>query len=161
MTTPTPDVLLRQAAELSLKPLSEVTREDAMAILKTSFDYDRILSKNRWEFTDESADLGEPTKRLYARHSQYIFWFHNDSIDCDDKEREGLLTPYDVKLECYLKAHELGYYVPGLSDGMRPTEIATKDLLGDIISWEKDLSEYMSLETILNERYHIYKKTNQ
>lgn len=34
----------------------------------------------------------------------------------------------------------------------------TKDLLHDIISWEKDLSEYESLETILRERYVITKR---
>lgn len=35
----------------------------------------------------------------------------------------------------------------------------TKSLLHDIISWEKDLSEYSSLETILKERYIIIKKS--
>ncbi len=34
----------------------------------------------------------------------------------------------------------------------------TKDLLSDIISWEKDLSEYNSLESILRERYKITKR---
>ena len=36
----------------------------------------------------------------------------------------------------------------------------TKDLLGDIISWEKDLSEYEALETILRELYDIRKKAH-
>jgi len=35
---------------------------------------------------------------------------------------------------------------------------ATKELLADIISWEKDLSEYLSLETILKQRYIIRKR---
>lgn len=35
---------------------------------------------------------------------------------------------------------------------------STKELLMDIISWEKDLSEYMSLETILREKYIITKR---
>lgn len=35
---------------------------------------------------------------------------------------------------------------------------STKDLLTDIISWEKDLSEYGSLEAILRERYVITKR---
>ena len=35
---------------------------------------------------------------------------------------------------------------------------ATVDLLTDIISWEKDLSEYGSLEGILRERYIITKR---
>jgi hypothetical protein len=34
----------------------------------------------------------------------------------------------------------------------------TKELLSDIISWEKDLSEYGSLEGILRERYKIFKR---
>jgi hypothetical protein len=34
----------------------------------------------------------------------------------------------------------------------------TKDLLDDIISWEKDLSEYASLEGILRKRYKITKR---
>ena len=35
---------------------------------------------------------------------------------------------------------------------------ATQSLLTDIISWEKDLSEYASLESILRERYEIHKR---
>ena len=34
----------------------------------------------------------------------------------------------------------------------------TKELLNDIISWEKDLSEYESLETILRKLYLIQRK---
>jgi hypothetical protein len=37
----------------------------------------------------------------------------------------------------------------------------TKDLLDDIISWEKDLSEYGSLEGILRERYKIIKRIKE
>lgn len=36
---------------------------------------------------------------------------------------------------------------------------STKALLADIISWEKDLSEYESLESILRKRYVIQKRT--
>lgn len=35
---------------------------------------------------------------------------------------------------------------------------STKELLTDIISWEKDLSEYESLESILRKRYNIQKR---
>lgn len=35
---------------------------------------------------------------------------------------------------------------------------STKEMLHDIISWEKDLSEYESLETILRSKYKISKK---
>ncbi len=37
-------------------------------------------------------------------------------------------------------------------------EDATVQLLDDIISWEKDLSEYKSLEGILREQYKITKR---
>lgn len=37
-------------------------------------------------------------------------------------------------------------------------EDATVKMLDDIISWEKDLSEYHSLEGILRERYKITKR---
>lgn len=32
---------------------------------------------------------------------------------------------------------------------------ATKELLTDIIKWEKDIFEYFSLESILKEKYNI------
>lgn len=39
---------------------------------------------------------------------------------------------------------------------------STKDMLDEIISWEKDLSEYNSLETILRSKYKIIKiSTNE
>lgn len=41
-----------------------------------------------------------------------------------------------------------------------PAADNTKELLHDIISWEKDLSEYDSLEGILRERYLIISRTN-
>jgi hypothetical protein len=52
----------------------------------------------------------------------------------------------------YLKLTEL------LEDFLNGQPDSTKDLLRDIISWEKDLSEYESLEGILRERYKIIKR---
>lgn len=41
-----------------------------------------------------------------------------------------------------------------------PAADNTKEMLHDIISWEKDLSEYESLEGIIRERYLIISRTN-
>jgi hypothetical protein len=41
---------------------------------------------------------------------------------------------------------------------LKVQEDNTKDMLDDIISWEKDLSQYPALETILRERYKIIKR---
>jgi len=58
-----------------------------------------------------------------------------------------------VKKECF------GLMVEDIKEMIVPEEAdMTKELLTDIISWEKDLSEYASLESVLKEKYKINKR---
>lgn len=68
------------------------------------------------------------------------------------------------KLQEWDKLYEWGYtgYQPtdklDTSNPPNNADVATKELLQDIISWEKNLSEYDSLESILNKKYRILKR---
>lgn len=99
-----------------MKKLSDVSKEDALEILKAG--YSMILSTGRWELTDETADMDEPCKKLTSKTKAYLFWFFDDNIDIDliDDDSEITLDSinFDVKLACYVKAHQLGYFVPEL-----------------------------------------------
>lgn len=93
------------------------------------------------------------TKEESVKHNEL-----RQKIEALDKEDEkcpicgGELT-YRVCVSC---THEL--CSPLKLKKEEAVSDDTKALLDDIISWEKDLSEYHSLESILRERYLIKKR---
>ena len=101
-----------------MKYLSEVTFEDAIDILSAA--YLPFFKTGRWVLTNESQDLGEPCKKLKCQRKAYLFWFFDNSMDIE-------LTPdpnspitfddhnFDIKVACYRKAAELGYFVPAFA----------------------------------------------
>ena len=99
-----------------MKNLSTVTKEDALEILNAG--YSSIISTGKWELTDETVDMDEPCKKLMSKRKAYLFWFFDDSMDIDLVDDESEITfddiNYDVKLACYVKAHQLGYFVSEL-----------------------------------------------
>lgn len=114
-----------------MKPLSDITHEDALAIVNADLIYRDKSNKTRWKLTDESEDLDEPCKRLKSRTKIMTFWFMGDgtmNVELEfatklDAMDETVVDNYtDMKLACYLKAHELGYYVKGLSEYLSPHE---------------------------------------
>lgn len=75
-------------------------------------------------------------------------------------EKENLLNGLEIKgYEEKLYSHQTVMDVMEEYKSLEEGADATKELLSDIISWEKDLSEYMSLEAILKKRYKIEKRT--
>jgi hypothetical protein len=97
-----------------MKNLSTVIKEDALEIIKAG--YSTIMFTGRWKLTDEYIHLDEPCKKLSSKRKVYIFWFFDDKIDIDlidDKINFNDIN-FDVKLACYVKAHQLGYFIPEL-----------------------------------------------
>jgi len=105
-----------------MKKLSEVTLEDATAILYDAYGQFWLTHPKSWKLEDRTEAIQEPCKFLSAKGKIWQFWFFDDKIDIekvpDDDTKMELVTLEDfcdVKLSCYLKAHELGYYVPKMS----------------------------------------------
>lgn len=100
------------------KPLSTVTEADAKEIIKAG--YPQFFITGNWHLSDESEGVKEPCKKLYGRTKAFNFWFFDDKMDIDDTDDEKILTlddvNYDVKLQCYIKAHQLGYDVKPLQE---------------------------------------------
>lgn len=72
---------------------------------------------------------------------------------------KGLNHGHEAKTHEAVKAHRLTSQVTAHELYMKYfLKVNTKDLLKTIISWEKDLSEYMSLETKLNKLFIIFKR---
>jgi hypothetical protein len=95
-------------------------------------------------------------KLLQAIHSGKNFF-----VECDPTDEGARKFPnsnFAVK-EIELPNFDLFEEKKGFA-WMNVRNDNTKDLLADIISWEKDLSEYDSLESILRERYVILKRSN-
>jgi len=99
-----------------MKKLSTVNKEDALEILKAG--YSSIISTGKWDLTDETGDMDEPCKKLMSKRKAYLFWFFDDNMDVDLIDDNCEITfdnvNFDVKLACYVKAHQLGYFVPEL-----------------------------------------------
>ena len=98
-----------------MKKLSEVTLEDAIAILQPV--YPGFFSRGKWILEDRSEEIGEPHKFLFSKTKSFSFWFADDEIEVCTPDADTLNQHvYDVKYRCYINAHEKGYYVPVLSD---------------------------------------------
>lgn len=99
-----------------MKKLSDVTYEDALIILSAA--YKLLLERSKkWKLTDESKSLNESCKKLMSSENTYCFWFFDDSMSVDCEDNVGLTDAnWDIKLACYLKAHEIGYDVPLLTE---------------------------------------------
>lgn len=104
--------------KMSYKPLSQVTEEDARAIIKAG--YPNFFGTGvKWQFEDTTQAIGEPSKKLWGPRKAYIFWFMDDCIDIDLKNDNIDLfeeTLFTTHLVCYTKAYELGYYVKEIND---------------------------------------------
>jgi len=99
-----------------MKNLSKVTKEDAIAILSVSV-YSLYFSKlKNWILTDESDNIKEPCSKLHSNTNIYLFWFMDDEISIVNTDVDVSFDTFHVDYKCYLKAHELGYYVPVLSE---------------------------------------------
>jgi hypothetical protein len=103
-----------------MKKLTEVTIQDAIEIIRAGYSNFFFMDRGKWIIEDRSKEIGEPTKLIFNKSKILQFWFHNDSIDPSyidpDKDAPGFdQTNFDCKFPCYLKANELGYFVPGLS----------------------------------------------
>lgn len=99
-----------------MKKLNEVTKEDAIAIL--SEQYGSILKSNM--FVLKSFSCPEYSwKELSSKYSTYEFLFEPDRIivekECEHCQ-EMNNNDFHVYYLCYIKAHQLGYYVPKLSE---------------------------------------------
>ena len=106
------------------KPLYEVTLEDAKEIIRAG--YPAIIHNVKWKLEDRSQDLKEPCKLLKSRSKILMFWFMNDSIDCEyvDPDKDAPMFDsiyFDSKIQCYIEAHNRGYYVPAF-DNLKPTK---------------------------------------
>lgn len=98
-----------------MKPLSSITKEDAIKILENS--YPSLFQSNRhtWKLIDCSDEIGEPSKLLKSRYKVVMFYFFNDSIDVNPvNESEDFKYDHLVSAipNCYIKAHELKYKTP-------------------------------------------------
>lgn len=93
--------------------------------------------------------LGEYTGTLEGLLTVYHYDFPNDVKENLTRKLAELkaITHEDI----VAKEVPISTLIPVESDD-------TRKLLQDIISWEKDLSEYDSLESILRERYKITKR---
>lgn len=103
-----------------MKKLSEVTKEDAIVILEADTRISGFFMTGKWKLEDRSKDIGEDCKFLSARSKAFQFWFFDDTIDMDENDHpEKRIDLFEVKnavnYRCYIKAHDLGYYVPKLS----------------------------------------------
>lgn len=103
-----------------MKKLSQVTKEDAIAILEADTRISGFFMTGKWVIEDRTKDIGEPCKFLSARTKAFQFWFFDDTIDMDENDHPNKVTDLfevknNVNYRCYLKAHDLGYYVPDLS----------------------------------------------
>lgn len=110
--------------EKELKPLSEVTKEDAIAIIKSSNKYFLFFNngEKNWIFEDRTNEIGEPCKYLYSKRKVYAFWFFNDSIDIE-LTAGGLGfddANFDTHYKCYITAAHIGYIVEGLNEIVKP-----------------------------------------
>jgi len=99
---------------MSYKRLSEVTEQDAKQIIKAG--YPSFFNKDNWKLKDETEVLKEPCKSLYSRYKAYEFTFYDNeiSIYLDSKDDDYISfdsTNFDIKAECYVEAHNLGYHV--------------------------------------------------
>lgn len=105
-----------------MKNLSEVTRDDAVAIISAYFN---IGAPHLWKLEDRSEELDEPCRTISRRSKVWLFWFNEDDITVDIPSLPPLRTEWDiagahkVPLPCFIKAHQLGYHVPGLSEHMK------------------------------------------
>lgn len=99
-----------------MKNLGEVTQEHAIEIIKAG--YPLFFKSGKWVLEDRSKEIGEPTKHLSSTRKAYFFWFNDDDIEIVNEENElGIEAHnYDVCYKCYVKAAELGYYIPLLSE---------------------------------------------
>ena len=99
-----------------MKKLSEITLEDAKAILSGS--YLCMNGNARWVISDESAILKEPCKKLSSKNNIFTFWFYDDSIsvECEEIELSIHDSCFDAKYQCYIEAVKMGYYVTGLTE---------------------------------------------
>lgn len=94
-----------------MKLLSKVTKEDAKKILNP--EYSLFFKTGRWILTDESKSIGESCKKLACRTKCYMFWFFDNCIDIEliDSEMGLDNNNFDVKVRCYVEAHNLGYKI--------------------------------------------------
>lgn len=102
-----------------MKKLSEITLADAIEVVKA--DYSNFFTTgNEWKLTDISKDMDEPCQQLRSRDKAYVFTFYDDSIDLSLEDPKRVFSiddiNWDSNYKCYLKAYELGYYVPVLSE---------------------------------------------
>lgn len=120
---------------------------------------------------EEDIDLDNPNSFYFHRTDALKAMREFTSLKTkeleDEKEKLIKFLYEKIKVNTYhfsseLRAkHEAYIEVKNLLDDDNKSQmlqIATAEMLDDIISWEKDLSEYKSLESILNKKYLIYKK---
>ena len=74
-----------------------------------------------------------------------------------EKFPEYQLPFYDIDRDRMF--NELLDFADQYANQFRTEQDDTKEMLAEIISWEKDLSEYESLESILRSKYLIVKKS--
>lgn len=136
-----------------MKKLSEVTKEDALAILSVDGAYKRMFLTGKWQLTDESAPekLNEPCVRLSSKRKVYSFYFFNDRINVDlEPEANGEYyfddTNFDCKYQCYIKAHQLGYYIPLLTEAIQDLSLTSPKQ--EIILLSDKIEEYNSLDKV-------------
>lgn len=97
---------------------------------------------------------------------QNEYWNHQNNFYLKDNsnaplKEEILPPPAGVRLweNKTTTNGENQIVIPEYNSPMMAKVNATKLLLNDIISWEKDTSEYESLEAVLNEKYIIKLRT--
>lgn len=101
-----------------MKKLSEVTKEDAIAILEADIRICGFFITGKWKVEDRSEEVRESCKLLSAKYKAFQFWFFDDSINMDEKNNDPIFSNENVNYKCYIKAHDLGYYVPELSESI-------------------------------------------
>lgn len=103
-----------------MKKLSQVTKEDAIDILCADPRISGFFLTGKWHLEDRTKDIGEDCKFLSARSKAFQMWFFDDVINMEENDHPEKVTDLfdnqNVNYRCYLKAHDLGYYVPELSD---------------------------------------------
>ena len=97
-----------------MKNLSKVTRDDAVAMLEAGGH--NPGAARYWRTTVQKVSPGVGHLQLYRRSWALSFHFIDDEgiTIMDDQDKDGFASP-----AAHVKAHQLGYHVPGLSEHMK------------------------------------------
>ena len=97
-----------------MKPLYEVNLEDALRIAQAgAYAFDRPY---KWELVDQSKALNEPCVSLESKRNHFSLWIYSDKLEIEhtsfDECDSTALAYCHAPIECYVVAHNLGYFVP-------------------------------------------------